>query len=138
MTILLPVFLLCCLAPQLFAGSSKFKEMINCKIQTSACSQKVADVEVILDIRPRPVKAMEELTFRVLVRSYEPTADPYIDLGMPGMDMGPNRVQMSATSKGLYLGTGIIVRCKSGRTVWQATVTIPGLGKAEYIFDVVY
>jgi hypothetical protein len=93
---------------------------------------------VALDITPRPVKAMKELTFQVRVSGEEPDAPPWIDLGMPGMEMGPNRVEMKQKEKGLYEGKGVIVRCPSGKTVWEALVTIPGIGEASFIFDVIY
>jgi len=63
---------------------------------------------------------------------------PYIDLGMPGMDMGPNRVKMKPVGKNVYEGKGVIVKCPSGHRVWRATVTVPDMGKAEFIFDVIY
>jgi hypothetical protein len=84
------------------------------------------------------VKAMQELTFTVKLSGAEPFADPYIDLGMPGMHMGPNRVHLKRTGNGRYEGNGIIVRCPSGRRTWQATVTVPGAGATEFIFDVIH
>jgi len=38
----------------------------------------------------------------------------------------------------VYEGKGVIVKCPSGHRVWRATVTVPDLGKAEFIFDVIY
>jgi hypothetical protein len=68
-----------------------------------------------------------------------PAEAPFIDLGMPGMKMGPNHVQLKkAGDDNTYTGTGIIVRCPSGRTIWKALVTIPGAGSVEYIFNVIY
>jgi hypothetical protein len=61
-----------------------------------------------------------------------------IDLGMPGMFMGNNVVTLRRQASGLYRGTGIIPRCLSGRRLWKAAVNAPGVGKVEYVFDVVY
>jgi hypothetical protein len=87
---------------------------------------------------PKPVKAMKDITFRVKITGKTPTSNPYIDLGMPGMKMGPNRVSLKQMGQGLYEGTGIIVRCPSGRRTWNARVTVPTLGAVEFVFDVLY
>jgi hypothetical protein len=83
---------------------------------------------------------MTDLLFRVKL-SGRPLAEenaPSIALGMPGMHMGPNRVQMKPVSPGVYEGKGIIVRCPSGKRTWQADVTVPGHGRISFIFDVRY
>ncbi|MCF8105763.1 MAG: hypothetical protein K9K64_09785 [Desulfohalobiaceae bacterium] len=115
------------------------KSLINCSIQEGACTQKIRDGYVQLDIQPKPVKAMQDLLFRVSLQ--EPgrlDGPPFIDLGMPGMKMGPNRVRLEKAGPGLFEGRGVIVRCPSGKTVWRAEVRLPGLGTAEFVFDVVY
>jgi len=110
----------------------------NCNIQKQSCTQTVGGRTVELDITPKPVKAMEELTFRVSVSGEALEKPPHIDLGMPAMEMGPNQVTMKKVSDSVYAGTGVIVRCPSGKTIWEAEVTVPGAGKASFIFDVVY
>ena len=122
------------------AGSDKFREMINCDISNSSCTQRLGDVDVILSIKPQPVKAMEDLNFQITLNGATASLEspPHIDLGMPGMDMGPNRVMMKPSGNNSYAGKGIIVRCPSGRTIWQATVTVPGQGTVRFVFDVVY
>ncbi|MBW2436169.1 MAG: hypothetical protein PVH74_15660 [Desulfobacterales bacterium] len=114
--------------------------MINCDLHQGACTQSLAGTTVTLTVTPRPVKAMQDLLFQVSLRN-EPSPDskpPYIDLGMPGMDMGPNRVQLKSTGNAAYEGQGVIVRCPSGRRTWQATVTLPDAGQTDFIFDVIY
>jgi hypothetical protein len=93
---------------------------------------------VTLDITPRPVTAMQDSTFSVKISGNEPAQAPYLDLGMPAMKMGPNRVLLKPTGNGAYSGKGIIVRCKSGRRTWFANVVVPGAGEAQFVFDVVY
>ena len=48
--------------------------------------------------------------------------------------MGRNRVDLSRGEDGRYRGTGVFVRCPSGRGDWEATVTAPGAGKAVFPF----
>ncbi len=92
--------------------------------------------EVILDISPRPVRAMRELAFAVELPGAGGGATPRIDLEMPGMRMPPNRVDLRKGADGLYRGTGAIVRCGSGRRTWSATVTLPDGARAVFTFDV--
>lgn len=120
------------------AGENPPAETPECDIHQGPCTQVVQESEVTLDIRPKPVKAMEDLIFTVTVLGAEPNSDPYVDLGMPGMNMGPNRVSLRRAGQGRYEGKGIIVRCPSGRRTWQAAVTVPGTGTARFIFDVIY
>jgi hypothetical protein len=48
------------------------------------------------------------------------------------MDMGRNRVPLVRGADGLYRGTGVFVRCASGGREWEASVTVPGRGKAVF------
>ena len=121
-----------------FASDGKTEGIINCDIQNQPCVRQVSGGRITFDIRPKPVKAMEDLTFEVKVEGAELSGPPVIDLGMPGMKMGPNQVKLRLTDAVLYQGTGIIVRCPSGKTLWQALVHLPGIGDAEFVFDVVY
>lgn len=93
---------------------------------------------VILEISPKPVAAMRELAFTVELPGYAGPGAPFIDLGMPGMRMPPNRVTLAREAAGRYRGEGIIVRCGSGKRTWTATVTLPGGKKAVFVFDVVH
>lgn len=127
-----------CLAVPLFASDSKTGALINCDIQHQPCTRQISGTIVTLDIQPRPVKAMKDLIFEVQIKNADLTRPPMIDLSMPGMKMGRNQVTMKMTAKGVYQGTGIIVRCPSGKTVWQATVNLPGTGSTSFIFDVIY
>ena len=121
-------------------AGDKYRDLINCDLHQSACTQNLAGSTVTLTVTPQPVKAMQDLLFQVAITGKLPPSSklPYIDLGMPGMNMGPNRVQLKSTGNATYEGSGVIVRCPSGRRTWQATVTIPDVGQTDFIFDVVY
>lgn len=119
-------------------AAGKNNPAVNCDIQHRSCTQNLSTLTVTLDITPRPVKAMADLVFRVRLDGPQPAKTPYIDLGMPGMKMGPNHVDLKAVGPGIYEGKGVIVRCPSGRNRWRATITVPGAGSADFIFDVVY
>ena len=131
------IFILLAMPQATFAGSPV---QANCKIHDGTCTLPLSGGSgaVIFDISPKPVKAMTDLVFKVRIDEPIPPAAPYIDLGMPGMKMGPNRVILKIADDGSYTGNGIIVRCPSGKTLWQATVTVPGAGTSEFIFNVLY
>jgi hypothetical protein len=120
------------------AQATDFSKMINCDIHHGTCTQKLQGTDIILDISPKPVKAMTDLKFTITRTGNQGASEPFIDLGMPGMKMGPNRVLLKSSGKGVYSGTGIIVRCPSGKRIWKATVTFPDMGSVDYIFDVIY
>ena len=92
--------------------------------------------EVLLSITPWPPRAMREVDFTVSLPGYAGKASPYVDLSMAGMEMGRNRVDLSRGADGRYRGTGVIVRCPSGRRDREATVRAPGAGKAVFHFAV--
>ena len=126
----------CCLIISQSAYASDVK--INCDAHKGVCSQSLGNHTVSLEIMPRPVKAMQDLVFKVSVSGNPPSKSPYIDLGMPAMKMGPNRVLLYPAGQGHYEGTGVIVRCKSGRRTWFANVIIPEAGAVKFVFDVIY
>jgi len=120
------------------AQAADHSKLINCDIHHGTCTQKLQDTDITLDISPKPVKAMTDLKLSVTLAGKQDISEPFIDLGMPGMKMGPNRVLLKSIGKGVYSGTGIIVRCPSGKRTWKATVTVPDKGSVEFIFDVIY
>ncbi len=121
-------------------AGDKYREMINCELHRGVCSQSLSGSTVTLAVTPRPVKAMQDLLFQVSFSDKLPPDAklPYIDLGMPGMKMGPNRVQLKSAGNNTYEGRGVIVKCPSGRRTWRATVTVPDLGQTDFVFDVIY
>jgi len=94
------------------------------------------DQKILLDIAPKPVKAMRELTFSVEVPGYGGAGNPWIDLGMAGMRMPPNRIDLRKEGDGRYRGKGVVVKCPSGMRTWTAAVNLPGKGRALVTFDV--
>jgi hypothetical protein len=106
-------------------------------IHTGPCTKLVQERKVTLEVDPRPVRHMAELTFRVTV---EPCTELppilMLDLSMPGMMMGNNQVRMSRKTRCTWEGKGIIVRCMSGRTLWKATILSPVLSNPSFTFNV--
>ncbi|MFA5352783.1 MAG: hypothetical protein WC291_01005 [Thermodesulfovibrionales bacterium] len=122
------VLLLSCSAQQ------SSPDLPDCDISQGPCAKTVMNRQVVLEISPRPVEAMKELSFRLTAEGCR-EREIFLDLTMPGMYMGENRVVLRRV-RGAYEGKGIIPRCPSGRRLWQATIDIPGTGKVSYRFDV--
>lgn len=123
------------------AGGAKETPVPDCAIDAGPCIRTVEGMTVTLDITPKPVKAMQDLSFSLrLARSGRlvGNAKVEIDLAMPGMQMGRNRVQLQQGADGVYQGRGVIVRCPSGRTLWKASVVVTEGERsvtAEYLFE---
>jgi hypothetical protein len=114
-----------------------------CDIQRGSCLMETGEgMTIEFDIQPKPVAAMSELMFIVnLSRGGSPVtnASTALDLSMPGMFMGMNRLVLKQMYDGRYAGKGIITRCPSGKKTWQAEVTVEHAGKtavASFVFEV--
>lgn len=113
-----------------------FRNGMHGELQTVPMAAVAEGQKVLLDIFPKPPRAMRELTFHVSMPGYAGPGSPSIDLSMDGMSMAPNRVALEKEGEGRYAGKGILVRCPSGMRKWTATVNLPGKGKAIFRFHV--
>ena len=127
-----------CFLSEAVAAEKTPHSLTHCDIQLGPCTTKRDTLTVTLDIFPKPIEAMKELTFRLTLSGKELSGNPHIDLGMPGMVMGPNRVVMKPAGENTYEGRGVIVRCPSGRRTWKAVVVLPNAGVVDFVFDVIY
>lgn len=108
----------------------------DCDLSAGPCQRllEAAGARVTLEIEPRPVRSMKDLTFTVRAwRDGFPIGgaseagtewQAEIALAMPGMYMGENRVRLAPLGPGAWRGRGVIVRCPSGRRTWSAEVTL--------------
>ena len=106
-------------------------------IHEGPCTIKSDNHTVTLNIDPKPVKAMKELTFSLTVTPGDKLPDKLLlDLSMPGMQMGKNQVTLVKKSASFYNGRGIIVRCMSRQTLWQVTILSDELKNPIFTFNV--
>jgi hypothetical protein len=109
----------------------------DCNIQEGPCVRDSGGLRIVFEALPRPVRSMRELTFRVKAEGLlERPGTLLLDLSMPGMNMGLNRVRLRLTEDGSYEGKGVIVSCPSGRKLWKATVIHDDENIAEFTFNV--
>lgn len=132
------ILAICSIALLLFSATAHAETKADCNsIHSGPCTRQAAGRSISLEINPRPVRHMTDLTFTVTVTPC--TALPSIlilDLSMPGMYMGKNQVTMRKKSDCTWEGKGLIVRCMSGRKLWQATILSNDLGNPAFSFDV--
>jgi len=92
---------------------------------------------IMLDIDPKPVKAMNELTFRITVtRCNSLPKTLRLDLSMPDMQMGNNQVTLVKKNGCTWEGKGIIVKCMSGGTLWKGIILSDELHHPAFTFNV--
>jgi hypothetical protein len=109
----------------------------NEAIHRGPCTTEAAGRQVTLEVDPKPVRHMTDLTFKVtIVPCPDLPSTLLLDLSMPGMYMGKNRVSLTKKRNGTWQGTGVIVRCMSGRKLWQATILSAELGNPSFTFNV--
>jgi len=124
-----------------------------CVLEKGPCVKVIDSIEVLLSAEPLPLQAFKETTFIVQIKGKKvkpqmllspPTEELILDLTMPGMYMGKNQVVLKRTvaegEKGAlrFTGKGIIPRCPSGKTLWEARVIIPERGTVAFRFHVKY
>jgi nitrogen fixation protein FixH len=99
-----------------------------CDAGSGPCTRPLAGGgEVTLELSPRPLRTMAELSVRVLLRAPAGAGEADrvdVSFEMPGMDMGENRTALSRTGPGRWEGTAVLVRCPSGRRGWVADVAV--------------
>ena len=115
----------------------------DCDIQSGSCAYETADgMRIEFDVQPKPVTSMSDLTFIVTVtRGGSPVSDASValNLSMPGMFMGKNQPVLKHAENGRYEGKGVIIKCPSGRKIWQADIAIARGGmnaSARFVFEV--
>lgn len=109
----------------------------TCDVAAGPCTRSLSGGgDVTLELGPRPLRTMGELTVRATVRGPGREASagdrPFqvsVAFSMPGMFMGENRVVLAPGPEGLA-GRAVLVRCPSGRKDWVAEVSVARLGEA--------
>ncbi|MBF0557602.1 MAG: hypothetical protein HQL08_02355 [Nitrospirae bacterium] len=110
----------------------------DCDINRAACKKISGDTEIMFDVNPKPVKAMRELNFTVVLKGGTSPDQVFVTLVMPGMYMGENQVVLHKASEYAYTGKGIIPKCRSGKRLWRATVETPEGKKVDFLFSITY
>lgn len=132
--VLIPLLIACEEKEQLVIDTG-----IDCDIQKAACIKKIRGSLVELQITPKPVKSMRKVTFAISLTHcvLKDVDELVLDLTMPGMCMGVNKVVLKKNHKCMFVGQGIIPTCLTPLKQWKAEVEIPTLGKVDYTFEII-
>src|SRR5512134_3265285 len=76
----------------------------DCDLGAGPCFREMKGLRITFDIQPKPVKAMGDLTFSVKVTGGKVRGGIGIDLEMPGMFMGKNRIVLKEAGEGTFRG----------------------------------
>ncbi len=114
-------------------------EGVHCDAGQKACAADADGLHVVLDLAPHPPVPLRAIEAAVrLTRAGAPVAgaDVDVELSMPGMYMGENRIALRPAGDGQYRGEGALLRCASGRRDWLAEVVarLPGGGEVRTRF----
>ena len=115
----------------------------DCNIHAGQCLKQSGNFEVSFDINPKPVKSMADVVFSAGIKEgNNPVKDAsvIIDLTMPGMYMGENKIALKHIKDGVYEGKGVIIRCPSGQKLWKAEMIVEKSGQkysASFLFETV-
>ncbi|HWR00710.1 MAG TPA: hypothetical protein VN371_02520 [Chlorobaculum sp.] len=100
------------------------------------CTKEIPGRKITLDITPKPVRHMADLTFRVTITPCTSIPSTLVlDLSMPGMYMGKNQVVMTRKEPCIWEGKGVIVSCMSGRKLWRATILSSIIANPAFNFE---
>jgi nitrogen fixation protein FixH len=103
-----------------------------CDLAAAPCQSPAGNLQVTLDLG-RALVTLKELPVTVTVtRGGAPLEGAVVEISfaMKEMNMGENRVTLSAAGPGRHAGKGVLVRCSSGSKAWIATVTVRPAGGA--------
>jgi hypothetical protein len=109
-----------------------------CDLAAGSCSQATGPFVVRLELGPRPLRTLVELSAAVELRWKGAPVDGAqveLSLEMRGMSMGENRRALAPVGGGRYAGKAVLVSCPSGRKDWLATVNISGRSVAVARFE---
>ncbi|MCS7149612.1 MAG: hypothetical protein N2Z40_03230 [Caldimicrobium sp.] len=116
-------FLSLALVLLLFVGFSQralVAKETECDLQKSACEVFFGKHKIIFDLKPKPVRAMQELTIEIQIDPPLQAEELLVDFTMPEMYMGENKAKVKKILAAQYEGKIILPRCK--KTLWQAEV----------------
>ena len=106
----------------------------HCDPGRTACRAEAGGLAIVLELAPQPPRPLAELHATVrLTRGGAPADDATVavEITMPGMYMGENRIVLHRDGDGHYAGTGALLRCASGRRDWSAEVVARAPGSDE-------
>lgn len=110
----------------------------GCDLRSGPCRARFPDGgELTFEIMPRVIPVLVPLQVRVEAEGLE-ARGMEVDFAGVDMNMGFNRIALTATGKGRYEGEGMLPTCVRNRMLWEAKVLVKtpsGLIAAPFRFE---
>ncbi|MCS7204654.1 MAG: hypothetical protein NZ853_03055 [Leptospiraceae bacterium] len=120
----------------------EIKDFILCDVHKEICHFTIQDekkqtfIEGKLNLSPKPVYTMKEIQFQLeFTKSNIHQPEILLDLTMPAMYMGENKVIMKKVSDNLFEGKGIFPECTSDDRRWNIKILMKTPEK-EYVKNI--
>lgn len=95
----------------------------QCDLNKGACTSSVNGTEITLSVSPHPIPIARPLGIEVNMNGL--TAQKIeLDISGVNMYMGYNRVALTSTQSGQFVGTSMLAFCTLEKMVWQLTLMI--------------
>lgn len=109
---------------KLFMGDTQFyAQSPSCDLHVNSCKADIPKIGSIeLDIEPKSIPLMEELTFTVKTKKDISTDELDLQIYATNMNMGYHRFTLKKISKNTYQAKGILPTCTVGGMIWNAEV----------------
>lgn len=95
----------------------------DCQLHQKACHSQYQNIDIHLDITPKPVPIAKTLTIAARISGVEPVR-VQLDINGSNMYMGYNRIDLSAQPDGDWTGKSLLAFCTTDRMQWQLTVLV--------------
>ncbi|BBP42521.1 hypothetical protein [Thiosulfativibrio zosterae] len=95
----------------------------TCDLHHNTCLAEVKDAKVSLTINPQPIPIARPLGITVMI---DGLAAQQVELDISGVNMymGYNRIPLTSTKPGRFVGTSMLAFCTTDKMEWQVTVMI--------------
>lgn len=113
-------------------GDTKFyKQSKQCNLHVSSCSINIPEKgEISLDIEPKNIPLMKELTFKVHLQNDISKDNLDLNIYATNMNMGYHTFKLKKISEKTYEAKVILPTCILGNMIWRAEVVIYNIGGA--------
>ena len=96
----------------------------DCNLHTQACKAQRGEVTVRLALTPHPVPVAKNFKVTVDLHGFSEISQVDLDISGVNMYMGYNRVTLTETRPGHYVGQAILAFCTSDQMIWQLGVLL--------------
>lgn len=100
----------------------------GCDLHTETCEASHGDSKLSLKISPHPIPIARPLGIEVDLHNLNPSK-VQLDISGINMYMGYNRVDLTSTKPGHWVGTSMLAFCTAETMQWQITLMLEENGK---------